>query len=173
MGTIFRGNKTLYDRILIWNRVRLLHFDWEHLLYFVNVAVFLFLFFSIFAFFYVYLQFCSREIGVAVLISGCRAPRYTYIRRSSLLGKNLWSLPWAQTTQRVLVNRVDRVPATASIIMASMPSQPIEVRNIKTNDGIQMSQSPALSVQAIKTINDQENSGLTPLNTPWSWFLDK
>ena len=51
-----------------------------------------------------------------------------------------------------------------------MASKPIEVRNVKTSE--ELSSSPALSVQALKTINRQESQG-TPLQTSWTWFLDK
>lgn len=53
-----------------------------------------------------------------------------------------------------------------------MASKPVEVRKLLTS-GDGLSQSPALSAQTISTIHDQESNGLTPLNTSWSWFLDK
>uniref|UniRef100_A0A0P5I8M8 Putative Eukaryotic translation initiation factor 4E type n=1 Tax=Daphnia magna TaxID=35525 RepID=A0A0P5I8M8_9CRUS len=54
--------------------------------------------------------------------------------------------------------------------MASNPVNVHLLHAVNNSDGL--SQSPALSAQAINTIHDQECSG-TPLNTPWSWFLDK
>jgi len=50
-------------------------------------------------------------------------------------------------------------------------SNPVNLLQTAKND-CNLSQSPALSAHTISTIHDQECSG-TPLNTSWSWFLDK
>ncbi|XP_046636153.1 eukaryotic translation initiation factor 4E type 3-like [Daphnia pulicaria] len=50
-------------------------------------------------------------------------------------------------------------------------SNPVNLLQTANND-FNLSQSPALSAHTISTIHDQECSG-TPLNTSWSWFLDK
>lgn len=50
-------------------------------------------------------------------------------------------------------------------------SNPVNLLQTANND-CNLSQSPALSAHTISTIHDQECSG-TPLNTSWSWFLDK
>ena len=56
--------------------------------------------------------------------------------------------------------------------VGKMASKPVDVRSQASDNLLCLSQSPALSAQTIHTINDQESKGV-PLDTPWTFWLDK
>jgi hypothetical protein len=59
--------------------------------------------------------------------------------------------------------------------IGKMASNPVDVVRctVETENLSYLSGSPALSAQTIHTLNDQEINGVTPLNTQWTFWLDK
>ena len=71
----------------------------------------------------------------------------------------------------------DTVGRQCSPQIGQNASMAVDVVRVKTGQqqsspNSNLSQSPALSASTINTLNGQENSGV-PLQTPWTFWLDK